>query len=328
MNQDVKPKEKLKRKEQLSDKKSPWWFGLQIQDLIRPITVKRLHLVYFGGFLLLLGAIGSYVYENYYREPTGEEFVDNIVEAAGGMEAWNKIKSGEFTRTHNLYADTGDLLRTTYETFYFKKTNEGVKLQIKAVGVDGSVVWVGQNAEGYWALRDGEVVDPKGTARKEGMMCDSEFCAPLCSSSMAFYRFSMPFKLKDPGVIPSIASTEINLLNLTSMGSSPIVEPTVLEITYNPEVGRDRWRFYIDTNDQLIHKIEYYNISDKGETRPEEIYWTDHKTESGITFSHRWTRYWPNGKIMDEYVYSDVDFETEISDGFFERNSSEVVALN
>jgi len=138
----------------------------------------------------------------------------------------------------------------------------------------------------------------------------------------------MPFKLKDPGVIPSIASTEINLLNLTSMGSSPIVEPTVLEITYNPEVGRDRWRFYIDTNDQLIHKIEYYNISDKGETRPEEIYWTDHKTESGITFSHRWTRYWPNGKIMDEYVYSDVDFETEISDGFFERNSSEVVALN
>ena len=138
----------------------------------------------------------------------------------------------------------------------------------------------------------------------------------------------MPFKLKDPGVLASIASTEINLLELNLLGS-PDSEPTILEITYNPEVGRDRWRFYVNAKDQLIHKIEYYNISDIGETRPEEIYWTDHKTESGITFSHRWIRYWPNGKVMDEYVYSDVDFETEIPDGFFERSSLEAsVALN
>ncbi|MFC4723013.1 DUF6503 family protein [Geojedonia litorea] len=327
MSQDIKPVQDPKRKLEDHDKKAPWWFGLQIKDLVKPITIKRMQLMYVGGLLLVLGVAGYYAYDTYLREPTGEEFVNEIVEAAGGMEAWNDLKFGEFSRSHNLYAENGDLLRTIDETFYFKKTNQGVKLQIKSVGEDGSVLWVGKDAEGFWATRDNNEVDPKAAAKEEGMMCDSKFCEPLCASSMAFYRFSMPFKLKDPGIKPSLASTDLSVLNLSMMGISG-KEPTVLEITYAPEVGRDRWRFYVDPADQLIHKIEYYNKSDMGDTRPEEIYWTDHKTVSGITFSHRWTRYWPNGKIMDEYIYSKVDFETEIADSFFDRSNTSNLVMN
>jgi hypothetical protein len=144
---------------------------------------------------------------------------------------------------------------------------------------------------------------------------------------MAFFRFSMPFKLKDKGVNASLASTDLTLANLNFLGSSG-EKPTLLDISYDPKVGKDRWRFYVDPKDQLIHKMEYYNKSDMGESRPEEIYWTDHKTVDGITFSHRWTRYWPNGKVMDEYIYSDVDFKSEIPDSFFERSSAHDLAIN
>ncbi len=326
MNQDFKPTTRPKKKSG-TEEKVPWWFGLHVRDLIKPINIKRIHFFYAGILILGLTATSYYVWENYLREPTGEEFVDEIVDAAGGMDAWKNLKFGEFTRTHNLYAEDGKLLRTIDETFFFKKTGEGVKLQIKSVGEDGSVVWVGSDAKGYWATRDGEASDPKGTAREEGMMCDSKFCAPLCASSMAFYRFSMPFKLKDPGIHASLASTDLNIMELNLMGNSG-EEATMLDITYDEKIGRDRWRFYVDPKDQLIHKIEYYNKSDKGETRPEEIYWTDHKTERGITFSHRWTRYWPNGKVMDEYIYSNVDFETEIADSFFDRPANGKLAMN
>lgn len=325
MNKDIKPSSNPKKSQVDPDKKAPWWFGLHVKDLIEPITIKRIQLFYAFVLTLALSVVGYYAWDNYLREPTGEEFVDNIVEAAGGMDAWNELKHGQFTRTHNLYAEDGDLLRTINETFYFKKAKEGIKLQIKSVGEDNSVVWVGKDNEGYWASRDNEVTDPKATAKEEGMMCDSKFCEPLCASSMAFYRFSMPFKLKDKGIHASLASTDLSLINFKKLGSSG-EKPTLLDIKYDPEIGRDKWRFYVDPNDQLIHKIEYYNKSDMGDTRPEEIYWTDHKTVDGITFSHRWTRYWPNGKVMDEYIYSDVDFTSEIVDSFFERPTADELA--
>lgn len=327
MNQDIKPTSRPKKTKNGTEEKVPWWFGLHVKDLIKPITIKRIQLIYVGAVVLGLVAGGYYVWENYLREPTGQEFIDVIVDAAGGIDAWNQIKEGQFTRTHNLYAEDGNALRTTKETFYFKKSKEGLKLQVKSVGEDGSVVWVGKDKDGYWASRDNEISDPKATAKEEGMMCDSKFCAPLCASSMAFFRFSMPFKLKDKGVNASLASTDLSLLNLNLMGSST-EEPTLLDISYDPKIGKDRWRFYVDPNDRLIHKVEYYNKSDMGETRPEEIYWTDHKTVDLITFSHRWTRYWPNGKVMDEYLYSDVDFKNEIPDSFFVRSSQHDLAVN
>ena len=285
---------------------------------MNPIKIRRIQILSFGALLLALVLGGIYIWENYLREPTGAEFVNEIVNAAGGLDTWNGIENGQFTRTHNLYDDTGKLLDATKETFYFKKGKEGLKLQVKSVGSDNIEVVVGKDAEGFWATKNNESVDPREAADHKGMMCDSQFCEPDCSMSMAFFRFSMPFKLKDNGVNASIASTEFNIAELNLLGSSE-KKPTLLDISYAPKVGKDKWRFYIDPQDKLIHKIEYYNKSDNEEIRPEEIYWTDHKTIDGITFSHRWIRYWPNGKVMDEYVYSDVNLDDKLSDEFFIR---------
>ena len=327
MNQSVKFFKPIKKKNPISDDKTPWWFGLHIKDLIRPISIKRISLFY---TVLLFGFLLSgfyYTWENYLREPTGEEFVDRIVEAAGGMDAWNLIKQGSFTRNHNIYDEGSELLKTSKETFYFKNSEQGFKLQVKSIGSDNSVVWLGKDNEGYWASRDNLMVDPEETAHEEGMMCDGKFCVPLCASTMAFFRFSMPFKLKDKGVIASLGYTELNLIDVNNLDTTD-KKPTLLDISYEPKIGKDHWRFYVDSKDKLIHKMEYYNKSDIGEIRPEEIYWTDHKTVDGITISHRWIRYWPNGKIMDEYLYSDINFKKEINDTFFDRSESNDLVIN
>ena len=57
----------------------------------------------------------------------------------------------------------------------------------------------------------------------------------------------------------------------------------------------------------------------------EEIYWSDYQTEDGITFSHTRSYYRSNGSKLEEYVISDVDFSTPISDERLVRPESRTV---
>lgn len=292
-----------------SPKHIPWIFNWEIQDLIHPVTLRRKQL--FAGFIgvCFLFTVSIFVWYNFYSAPGGKELVNKMVIAAGGMNTWHNINQGHFLRTHNFYGENGELIKTKKETFYFKKSPQGLKLMVNAVQ-DDDEVWVGRGRDGFWAFNKDVSVDPIKSSKELGMMCDSEFCDPLCASTMAFYRFSMPFKLSDPGVNPK------------NMGSFVLngEDVNVLEITFDPEVGRDRWVFYADNETNLIRKIEYHHNTDEGNTHPEEIYWTDYQEVGGFTFSHKWVRYHSNGKLLEEYIFSDVDFESEIEDSFFNRH--------
>ena len=309
------------QKQQQEKGKTPWLFNLEVKDLIAPITLRRVRLFQFGLLLLVIGSIGYYAWENFLRAPTGTELVNEMVDAAGGMEAWNSIQSGQFTRTRLLFDEAGSELSKKAETFFFQKTEEGVRLMVKSTDKEGKEAWVGEDDEGFWSTQADKPADPRKTAKKLGMMCDSKFCLPTCASSMAFYRFSMPFKLRDHGVRPDVSHAGVfAILDWNPREHLDIKsEPLILDVSYQPNVGKDKWRFLVEPEDKLIHKVEYYNKSDFGEIRPEEIYWSDHKTVSGITFSHKWTRHWGNGQVMEEYLFSDVDFETELTDDFFKR---------
>lgn len=299
----------------------PWLFGLEVKDLTSPITIRRIRLLQVGLVLLVVGYASYYVWENFLRAPTGLELVDDMVAAAGGMEAWNNIQSGQFTRTQNVYDESGDRLSQQVESFYFKKNNGDIDLMIKGVDKVGQEVIISQDKEGFWATKNALPADPKTTSGDLGMMCDSKYCQPSCKGKMAYYRFAMPFKLTDHGVRPDVTSaTSLTFLDWNPLENIDIQqEPLVLDVSYRPKVGKDKWRFIVNPDSKLIHKMEYYNKSDFGTYRPEEIYWTDHKTVDGITFSHKWTRYWGNGQVMDEYIYSDVAFNNQINAAFFER---------
>ena len=318
---DTENKKVQVQKKETSTEKIPWLFGLEVKDLTSPITVRRIRIVQFGVLALVLAYVGHYAWENFLRAPTGVELVNEMVDAAGGMEAWNGITSGQFTRTQNVYAENGDQLTQQVETFFFNKTNEGIDLMIKAIDNDGKEVVISKDDEGFWATKGALPADPRKSSKDLGMMCDSKFCEPSCASSMAFFRFSMPFKLTDYGVRPDVNNvTALGMLDWNPLENIDIdSDPLVLDVSYKPTVGKDKWRFLVNPETKLIHKMEYYNKSDFGTYRPEEIYWSDHKTVNGITFSHKWTRFWGNGQVMDEYIYSDVSLNNQLNKESFER---------
>ena len=166
----------------------------QQKGIANPPAISRSRLFQLSVAALLLSMAGYYVWDNFLRQPTGFELVNNMVEAAGGMEAWNTINEGQFTRTQYLYAQNGDQLSEIAQTFYFRKNNGNVQLKVKSQTNEGEVVQISKDKEGYWATKAELPADPKLTSGDLGMMCDSKWCNPDCAASMAFYRFSMPFK--------------------------------------------------------------------------------------------------------------------------------------
>jgi hypothetical protein len=290
----------------------PWKFNWEVKDLVDPIVLRRAQIFRTIMVVAVLILAGAFIWNQYLKASSGDTLVDEMVTAAGGMDAWYGVDQGKFTRTHHLYDDNGSVLKTVDETFYFRKTNRGVDLMVKSINERGDEIWVGRDDDGFWAFSNNEEVDPIAAAKDEGMMCDSKFCDPLCASTMAFYRFSMPFKLTDPGVQPKNVGA----------GMLDGKKADILEISYDPEVGKDRWVFYADHDNRLIGKIEYHHQNDHGESRPEEMYWSDHRQHAGITFANKWVRYHTNGKILEEFLFSDVDFETPVSEHIFSRPES------
>jgi hypothetical protein len=288
--------------------KLPWEAELEVQDLIKPITVRRIRLFQALGIILTILTVGIFTWWIFVKPTSGKTLVKEMIAAAGGMEEWKNIQDGSFVRTHRVYDENGKIIKQSEETFYFKNNPNGPQLLINSITDQRELVRVGHDDGGYWALFNDKEVNPVTLAKEMEFMCDGEFCSPLCASEMALYRMSFPFKLADYGVIPRNAGT--TLLN----GEKAIL----LDVTFDPKVGRDRWVFYVDPTTKLIRKIEHYP-SLKDNVQPEEIYLSDFKQSGPIMLSHSNKYYRSNGKILEEYLISDVNFNSSLTSDFFDR---------
>ncbi|MDQ6757181.1 MAG: hypothetical protein M3004_09615 [Bacteroidota bacterium] len=286
----------------------PWKSELAVKDLIKPITLRRIRLVQTTGGILLLLAVIGFAYWLFVKPPSGERIVKDMITAAGGMEQWKNIQDGNFVRTHRLYDENGKIIHQSEETFFFKNNEDGHQLLIKSKTNGGDNVVVGHDKVGYWASLNGNGVNPVPLAKELEFMCDDEHCSPLCASEMALYRMSFPFKLADNGVIPRNAGTA--MLN----GEKAIL----LDVTFDPKVGHDRWVFYVNPSSKLIRKIEHYPTI-KDNVQPEEIYLSDFKKDGNIVLSHSNKYYRSNGKILEEYLISNVKFNSSLAADIFNR---------
>lgn len=287
--------------------KLPWENELEVKDLIQPITLRRIRIFQMAGAILLLLVVGVFAWWMFIKPPSGHVMVKNMIKASGGMEEWQNIKDGSFVRTHRMYDENGEVIKQSEETFYFKNNDEGHQLLIKSITNEGDEVMVSYDGE-FWATLNNEEVNPVKIAKDMEFMCEGDGCSPLCASEMALYRMSFPFKLADYGVRPRYA------------GKSVLNGETVmlLDVTFDPEVGHDRWVFYTDPFTNLIRKIEHYP-SLKENVQPEEIYLSDFKKEGNIMLSHSNKYYRSNGKILEEYLIRDVRFNSSIAADFFDR---------
>jgi hypothetical protein len=288
--------------------KLPWEAELEVKDLINPIKLRRIRLVQTAGAILLILAVGVFGWWLFFAPPSGEKLVKEMIAAAGGMDQWKNIEDGNFVRTHRLYDEKGKVIKQSEETFFFKNGNEGQQLLIKSKTNEGNNVVVGRDKGGFWATLDETEVDPVTISKDLEFMCDGEGCSPLCASEMALYRMSFPFKLADYGVKPRNAGTT------TLNGDKAIL----LDVTFDPKVGHDRWVFYVDPTSKLIRKIEHYP-SVKENVQPEEIFLSDFKKAGNIMLSHSNKYYRSNGKILEEYLVSNIKFNSSLTAEFFKR---------
>ena len=288
--------------------KLPWEAELEVKDLIKPITLRRIRIFQTAGAILLLLVAGVFSWWLFIKPPSGKQIVKDMISAAGGMGNWKDIQDGSFVRTHRLFDENGKVIKQSEETFFFKNNQDGHQLLIKSKTNEGDRVIVGHDKGGYWASLNDNEVNPVKIAKDMEFMCDDDGCSPLCASEMALYRMSFPFKLADHGVKPRNAGTTI--LN----GE----KATMLDVTFDPKVGHDRWVFYVDPHSSLIRKIEHYP-SLKGNVQPEEIFLSDFKKEGTIMLSHSNKYYRSNGKILEEYLVSNVKFNSSLAADFFNR---------
>jgi hypothetical protein len=292
----------------MEDVKLPWRTELEVKDLIRPITIQRIKILKTFGIFLLALAVGFFVWWQFVKPPSGELIVQDMITAAGGMGEWKNIQDGSFVRTHRLYDENGKTIKQSEETFFFQNNNDGHQLLIKSKTNEGDQVIVGHDKVGYWAFLNDNEVNPVTIAKDLEFMCDDDGCSPLCASEMALYRMSFPFKLADYGVNPRNAGTAV-------FNGEKV---TLLDVTFDPKVGHDRWVFYVDPSTKLIRKIEHYP-SLKDNVQPEEIYLSDFKKEGNIMLSHSNKYYRSNGKILEEYLISNVKFNSSLAADFFKR---------
>ena len=186
--------------ESKKDVKIPKQMNAHIRDMIDPIIVRRVTLAKVGVAVLAVLVVGAISWQLLFAPPTGEGLLAEVIEAAGGMQNWNKIEQGTYTRTKTIFDENGQPLEELPSIYSFMKGSE-YRLLIQTTNELGPIE-IGFDGNDYWAMQNGETVDPKQLARKQGYMCKSEKCTPLCSAEMSFYRFSIPFKMTDPGVIP------------------------------------------------------------------------------------------------------------------------------
>jgi hypothetical protein len=286
----------------------PWEAELEVKDLIKPITVRRIRIVQTIGvlfFVIVSIVVGWYFL---FAPPSGDTMVKEMIKASGGMEQWQSLQDGNFVRTHRLYDENGKVVNQSEETFYFMNNETGHQLLIKSRTNNGDEVVVGKDKGGFWAMINNSEVNPVTIAKDLEFMCEGDGCSPLCSSEMALYRMSFPFKLADQGVIPKYAGTA------TLNGN----EVQLLDVTFDPTVGHDRWVFFVDPTTKYIRKIEHY-ASVKDNVQPEEIYLSDFKQEGPLVISHSNKYYRSNGKILEEYLITDVKFNASLTADFFNR---------
>jgi len=311
MNPDIHESPEVRENEPV---KVPRRLNRQLQDILHPIVLRRTMLwrVGMGVAVLLVAAVVAWAL--LLKPPSGRTLLAQAVEAAGGMEPWKAIEHGTFTRVHTVYDESGAVVRTVNEKYAFRKGGKGDRLVIESSGAKGHAL-IGRDDKGYWATLNGETAEPEETARELDMMCESDECTPICGAELAFYRFSMPFKLTDPGVIAAYGGKSM-------LAGQPV---SLLNVSFEKGVGGDRWTLYVDDETKLVRKIDYYaNATMTDMTPPQEIFWGDHRAQDGVTISHRQTYYRSNGSKLEDYRIVNADFSTPIPDAVFNRPTTTV----
>lgn len=183
-----------------------------------------------GTMVLLTGS------QAWAQDAQAEALVNRMIEAAGGMAAWDRIQDVSFKLTLILYNAQGEPAGASASVYWLKRPNRG---RTETLDENGHLV-LGFDGEKAWALRDGKSVTDPATLKRAQFL-------PL----NWWYWLGIPFKLKDPGVV----------LAHKGMATLPGRQVELLEVTFRPGTGTtssDRYLYYVNSQTARVEFVEFW----------------------------------------------------------------------
>ncbi len=216
------------------------------------------------------------------------------LEAAGGMAAWDDVRSARFTITTVWFDSTGEVRRMRPRRVEFRKHEGHEQARIERPEAEGLYVQT-FTGTGVWATLNDRRLPADDPATEE-----SEYVA-----RDVVYWFGLPYKLFDPGVNRSAAPLD---------GGGYEVR-----ITFGDDVGihpGDRYFYYFTDDDPYPEEVHYIEQG-KGEEARSLTEWKGFGRVE--TFVYVVDRTWrdPAGRPTKALRVDDVTLNPELPDSLF-----------
>lgn len=226
----------------------------------------------------------------------GAALADSVLEAwiraAGGLSAWDSVRSARYTVTTVWFDSAGAVRRMRPRRVTLRKTESGEQARIDRPEAEGLYVQA-FDGDTAWALLNGSPLPADDPAAAEAEYVSRD----------VFYWFGLPYKLRDPGARHAAR-------RLPQGG----VEVTV---TFGSGIGAhpgDRYFYYFLDEDPFPEEVHY--IEQGYETRDRTL-WSDFRSAGPIVYvgtrSYRDTAERPTKELR----IADVVINPELPDSLF-----------
>ncbi len=227
-------------------------------------------------------------------EALADSVLDAWIEAAGGPEAWEQVRTARFTVTTVWYDSTGAIRRMRPRRVELRKTERGEEARVERPEAEGLYVQTFAGDTSWATLNDAPLPPDDGAVE------EAEYVA-----RDVFYWFGLPFKLRDPGVNRLAHRIRPNGVELA--------------VTFGDTVGMhpgDRYFYYFTDEDPFPEQVHYITQGREEKDRNRTV-WTGFDRAGPITYVV--SRLWVDtlGHRTKELRVDDVWINPKLPDSLF-----------
>ena len=235
-------------------------------------------------------AAGSSATSRTPAELLADSLISAWTEAAGGIEAWDAVRSARYTVNTVLYDSLEAVRWMRPRRVEIRKTERGEEARIERPEAEGLYVQVFTGDTAWAALNGGALpADHPAAAESEYVARD------------VVYWIGLPYKLWDPGVNRRATQTEDGYEVAVSFGAGVGAHPG------------DRYFYYFSPGDPFPKEVHYI---EQGKENRNRTVWSDFRPAEPITYvgTRRWYK---DGRKTKELRIDDVWINPVLADSLF-----------
>lgn len=236
------------------------------------------------------------------RTTLADSTLDAWIERAGGLAAWDSVRTLRYTVTTALYDSTGAVDWVRPRRVAIRKTADGFVSRIERPEGEGLYVQAFAGDTG-WATLNDHPLPPDHPAVRETEYVGRD----------VYYWIGLPYKLRDPGVNAGARRFEAGGAPLLTRDRGGVE----VRVTFGEQIGQhpgDRYFYYFLDDDPFPEEAHY--IEEGGDSR-NRMQWRDFRDQGPITYVG--TRHYENESRVPtkQLRIDDVVVNPELPDGLF-----------